>query len=641
MSPVENKISQFWQELKRRKVVRVIAMYAGAAYVIIELVGNIAEPLHLPEWTATLVIVLLLIGFPVVIILSWIFDYTAKGYVKTKPVEPQLSEDSGITRFRRKFRFSDGIIIVLFVTVCILVYPKIFETRTKIQADPDGKISIAVMPFKNLTTDTLFNIWQEGIQHILISSLSNSPDLAIRQSQTMHDFMVSSGYENYAAISPGVGGELAQKLETNTYISGQLIGTGNSIRINVQLRDAVSEEIYQSYEISGSDESEIPFMADSLSLEICNFLEIEVLNKEVDYETSNYTRTTSSEAYRSYLMGRRLFWELDHNEAVYYFKNAIEIDSNFLYARIFLGWSYGWLNRFQERKEIFDKLNENMDEYSSLEKAQVKFPKNWSDKDPEEGIRNLKIQLEYDPKQRVVWYQLASCYDVLEMYEQAIDAYEQSLQIDIEWGGGWEFSSVYYCLGEIYHRLGYHEREEEIYTLGLTAVPDEPHLIFRQAVCATSQMDTIKAARLLNALQNALQKDNRTDSYIAFYTGQVYEEARQYDRAIEYYNQSIATGQDEYIAISAMLRLSFILISNTIDLERGIYLADQVLDEEPEEVEIISDACYARGLGYYKQKQYPEALSLLEKAWDKCPGYKHDLKSLITEVGKAVSNVNN
>ena len=48
-----NKLSQFWQELKRRRVIHVIIVYATAAFVIIELVNNIFEPLRLQEWTPT------------------------------------------------------------------------------------------------------------------------------------------------------------------------------------------------------------------------------------------------------------------------------------------------------------------------------------------------------------------------------------------------------------------------------------------------------------------------------------------------------------------------------------------------------------------------------------------------------------
>jgi hypothetical protein len=43
-----NKLSQFWQELKRRNVVRVITVYAGAAFVILELTDINTEPLKLP-----------------------------------------------------------------------------------------------------------------------------------------------------------------------------------------------------------------------------------------------------------------------------------------------------------------------------------------------------------------------------------------------------------------------------------------------------------------------------------------------------------------------------------------------------------------------------------------------------------------
>jgi len=69
-----NKLSQFWQELKRRKVIKVIAMYAGTAYILIELVNNVAQPLNLPEWTPRLVILLVVIGFPIAAIASWIFE---------------------------------------------------------------------------------------------------------------------------------------------------------------------------------------------------------------------------------------------------------------------------------------------------------------------------------------------------------------------------------------------------------------------------------------------------------------------------------------------------------------------------------------------------------------------------------------
>ncbi len=66
-----NKLSQFWQELKRRKVTRVITVYAAAAFVILELVDIISDPFGLPDWTLKLVVILLSIGLIVSIIVSF------------------------------------------------------------------------------------------------------------------------------------------------------------------------------------------------------------------------------------------------------------------------------------------------------------------------------------------------------------------------------------------------------------------------------------------------------------------------------------------------------------------------------------------------------------------------------------------
>ncbi len=86
MSKQPNKISGFWQELKRRRVVHVITVYATSSFVLIELVGNLAESLNLPERLPTIVIVVLAIGFPLAIILSWLYDLTSEGIEKTKPI---------------------------------------------------------------------------------------------------------------------------------------------------------------------------------------------------------------------------------------------------------------------------------------------------------------------------------------------------------------------------------------------------------------------------------------------------------------------------------------------------------------------------------------------------------------------------
>ena len=114
MSGKPSKLSQFWQELKRRKVIYVITVYASAAFVIIELVNNVVEPLNLPERTPTIAIILLAIGFPIAVILSWIFDLTPKGMEKTKP----LSE---IQEAERPCHYRTGWKIATYVSIAVII----------------------------------------------------------------------------------------------------------------------------------------------------------------------------------------------------------------------------------------------------------------------------------------------------------------------------------------------------------------------------------------------------------------------------------------------------------------------------------------------------------------------------------------
>ena len=81
-----NKLSQFWQELKRRRVIHVITVYATSAFVIIEFVDNLFRAPEPSVQLATIVIIVLAVGFPLAIILSWIYDLTSEGVEKTKPL---------------------------------------------------------------------------------------------------------------------------------------------------------------------------------------------------------------------------------------------------------------------------------------------------------------------------------------------------------------------------------------------------------------------------------------------------------------------------------------------------------------------------------------------------------------------------
>ena len=90
-------MSNFLEELKRRKVFRVSATYGVVAWVIMQ-IGEVTFPaLHLPDWVLTAVVVILLIGFPIVTIIAWIFDKTPEGIVRTE-ASKQSEEIEPVTK---------------------------------------------------------------------------------------------------------------------------------------------------------------------------------------------------------------------------------------------------------------------------------------------------------------------------------------------------------------------------------------------------------------------------------------------------------------------------------------------------------------------------------------------------------------
>lgn len=84
---------KFWDELKRRKVVKASMVYLAAAFAILQAVDTIFPKLGLPEWTVTFVIILLIIVFVLVVILTWVYDITPEGIRVTQTIEEEEKKE--------------------------------------------------------------------------------------------------------------------------------------------------------------------------------------------------------------------------------------------------------------------------------------------------------------------------------------------------------------------------------------------------------------------------------------------------------------------------------------------------------------------------------------------------------------------
>ncbi len=179
-------ITKFWQELKRRKVMKVIIVYASMSFVVLELLSILIEPLFLPNWVMTLVIVLLALGFPIAIVFSWIFDITPSGIEVTQSLNQDGNQQSETVSRKKSFLYA-ALIGVLLVVVVMLAYPKFFKSD-EANMNPDLEKSIAVLPFKNDSDDATNVYIVNGLMESVLNNLQKIEDLRVISRTSVEKF---------------------------------------------------------------------------------------------------------------------------------------------------------------------------------------------------------------------------------------------------------------------------------------------------------------------------------------------------------------------------------------------------------------------------------------------------------------------
>ena len=190
-------MKSFFAELKRRKVHRVAIAYAVAAWLLIQIATQVFPFFEIPNWAVRLVVLLLVLGFPIALILSWIFDLTPQGIRRTEESDRSLA--------------------------ALPVGP------AAIRNIPEK--SIAVLPFENLSDDKENEYFAAGVHNDILSNLAKVADLKVISRTSVQQF--KSGTRNLREIGLALG--VAHILE------GTARRAGNRIRVNAQLIDARSD----------------------------------------------------------------------------------------------------------------------------------------------------------------------------------------------------------------------------------------------------------------------------------------------------------------------------------------------------------------------------------------------------------------
>ncbi len=195
------KARNFFSELKRRKVYRVAVTYAVVGWVLIQIVTQVF-PFFLPLWTTRAAIALIGLGFPMALILSWLFDLTLQGVSRTEDLKlpPEGSQQQGL--------------------VSSIASPS-----------PVTNKSVAVLPFENLSDNPESAYFAEGVHDDILTSLARIADLKVISRTSVQQYR--TGPRNLR--------EIARALGVAHILQGTVRRQANRVRVNAQLINAQSD----------------------------------------------------------------------------------------------------------------------------------------------------------------------------------------------------------------------------------------------------------------------------------------------------------------------------------------------------------------------------------------------------------------
>lgn len=333
-----NRLSQFWQELKRRNVVRVITVYAGAAFVILELVDIIAEPMKLPSWLLPVVIILFSIGFIIAAILSWIYDIHPGGILVKTVIAPKVKAED-VTKASNRWKIASYISFVVIIGLIVLnVIPRKYASQTRAEYEK----SIAVLPFQNLSEEEGNEHFVDGLVEDLLNKLCVIERLKVT-SRTSSDLFRERGVKSVP--------EIARELNVSYIVEGSVQRYGEKARITVQLIDAIRDDHLWS-ENYDRDLRDIFKTQSEIALRIASELEAILTNTEKAIIEEE--KTKNIKAFELYQLGR-YHWNKRTKEgfdkSLEYYNQAVDLDPGYglawagLADTYYIMAFYGWIDR--------------------------------------------------------------------------------------------------------------------------------------------------------------------------------------------------------------------------------------------------------------------------------------------------------
>lgn len=337
---------KFFEELKRRNVIKATMAYIVVAWVLIQVMTNILPVFQAPQWVMKILMILIAIGLPIWIFFSWVYDVTPEGIRKTS----ETATDESVTAATNK-RLNILIVILLFLAIGLNFIDTEPSNSTAASSSTEEvrQNSIAVLPFLDMSPLKNQEHYSDGIAVEILNALCKFNKLKVVGRTS------SFAFKNKDEDIKSIG----RKLNVNNVLEGSVQKQEDVIRISVRLTEA--ENGYTLFSESYSDQIENIF---DLQARIAKDIAEKIESKlELSDNELLPRKKIDPVAYEVYLKGRLQFVNGPLNmkpkevfKAKRYFERAVKLDSSFVDANAYLSLVYfnlfDWAISGEDRKEV-------------------------------------------------------------------------------------------------------------------------------------------------------------------------------------------------------------------------------------------------------------------------------------------------
>lgn len=350
-------MNKFIAELRRRSVFRVAGLYVGVAWIFIEASSVLLPTFEAPDWVLRWIIILAFIGFPVALVLAWVYEFTAAGIVRDEELPETEKSLAGS-------RVTDFIAIgVLSVALIFSVYLNITGGAAGTQVEETMEpVSVLIADFDNRTGNPVFD-----------GALEQALNIGIESAAFITSFPRNSALSQAKQLGLGekLDGDLARLLSVRQGIDLALIGSvvpdGSGFEISVEAVDPSVGETVASASVTAKSTAEVLAAVGSLSEKIREELGDDSIGRSEAGTVETFT-AASLEAAKAYSTAQKLALAGNHEEALQYYESAVDQDPNF--GRALSGWALSlfYLGRKEEAEALWERALSKMDTMTERER---------------------------------------------------------------------------------------------------------------------------------------------------------------------------------------------------------------------------------------------------------------------------------